>query len=310
MLTLRTPDERFANLPDFPYEPHYVELSGGLRMHYVDEGQGDPILCLHGEPSWSYLYRKMIPTLSKHGRVIAADLIGFGRSDKPVGKDAYTYALHHDALAEFIKKLDLKRITLVCQDWGGLLGLPIATEMPERFARLVIMNTGLPVSGKPLGPGFMAWRNFAEKSQDMDIGRIIDGATVSKLTPEVEAAYNAPFPDLRFKGGAMKFPLLVPISEDAEALPHMRNAAAALKSWHKPALIMFSDKDPVTVGGDKYFRELIPSAKAEPEITIHDAGHFLQEDKGEEIAEHIAAFIQRRPIQDSTPSNTNGHPQD
>lgn len=295
MQTLRTPDERFANLPDFPYEPHYVELSGGLRMHYVDEGQGDPILCLHGEPSWSYLYRKMIPTLSKQGRVIAADLIGFGRSDKPVGKDAYTYALHHDALAAFIEKLDLRRVTLVCQDWGGLLGLPIAIEMPDRFARLVIMNTGLPVSGKPLTPGFMAWRAFAEKSQDMDIGRVIDGATVSKLTPEVMAAYNAPFPDLSYKGGALKFPLLVPISEDAEALPHMRKAADSLKQWTKPALILFSDKDPVTAGGDKYFRALIPSAKNEPEITIEDAGHFLQEDKGEEIAAQIAAFIERRP---------------
>jgi haloalkane dehalogenase len=296
MQTLRTPDERFVDLPDFPYPPHYVEVPGGLRMHYVDEGQGDPILCLHGEPSWSYLYRKMIPTLSEHGRVIAPDLIGFGRSDKPVGKDAYTYALHHDALAAFVEKLDLRRITLVCQDWGGLLGLPVAMEMPDRFARIVIMNTGLPVSGKPLTPGFMAWRKFAEKSQDMDIGRVIDGATVSKLTPEVMAAYNAPFPDLRYKGGALKFPLLVPISEDAEALPHMRKAAEALKQWTKPALILFSDKDPVTVGGDKYFRELIPSAKDEPEVTIRDAGHFLQEDKGEEIAEQIAAFIQRRPI--------------
>jgi len=295
MQTLRTPDERFANLPDFPYEPNYVELNSGLRMHYVDEGKGDPILCLHGEPSWSFLYRKMIPTLSRHGRVVAPDLIGFGRSDKPVGKDAYTYALHHDALAAFVEKLDLRRITLVCQDWGGLLGLPIAMEMPDRFARIVIMNTGLPVSGKPLTSGFMAWRAFAEKAQDMDIGRVIDGATVSKLTPEVMAAYNAPFPDLSYKGGALQFPLLVPISEDAEALPHMRKAADALKQWTKPALILFSDKDPVTAGGDKYFRALIPSAKNEPEITIEGAGHFLQEDKGEEIAEHIAAFIQRQP---------------
>ncbi len=296
MQTLRTPDERFVDLPDFPYPPHYVEVPGGLRMHYVDEGQGDPILCLHGEPSWSYLYRKMIPTLSQRGRVVAPDLVGFGRSDKPVGKDAYTYAMHHDALAAFVEKLDLRRITLVCQDWGGLLGLPIAMEMPDRFARIVIMNTGLPVSGKPLTPGFMAWRKFAEKSQDMDIGRVIDGATVSKLTPEVMAAYNAPFPDLSYKGGALKFPLLVPISEDAEALPNMRKAADSLKQWTKPALILFSDKDPVTAGGDKYFRALIPSTKNEPEITIEDAGHFLQEDKGEEIAEHIADFIQRRPI--------------
>jgi haloalkane dehalogenase len=296
MHVLRTPDERFANLQDFPYEPHYTEVSGGLRMHYIEAGQGDPILCLHGEPSWCFLYRKMIPTLSQHGRVIAPDLIGFGRSDKPVGKDAYTYALHHDALAAFVRQLDLQRVTLVCQDWGGLLGLPIAMEMPERFARLVIMNTGLPVSGKPLSPGFMAWRTFAEKSSDMDIGRVIDGATVSKLTPEVLSAYNAPFPDLSYKGGAMKFPLLVPISEDAEALPHMRKAAEGLKQWTKPALILFSDKDPVTVGGDKYFRELIPSAKSEPEAIIRDAGHFLQEDQGEEIATQIAAFIQRRPI--------------
>jgi haloalkane dehalogenase len=302
MQVLRTPDERFANLPDFPYEPHYADVAGGLRMHYIDSakgdgaGQRDPILCLHGEPSWCYLYRKMVPTLSQHGRVIAPDLIGFGRSDKPVGKDAYTYALHHDALAAFIQALDLQRITLVCQDWGGLLGLPLAVEMPERFARLVVMNTGLPVSGKPLSPGFMAWREYATRHEDMDIGRVISGATVSKLTPEVVAAYNAPFPDLSYKGGAMKFPLLVPISEDAEALPHMRKAAEGLGQWTKPALILFSDKDPVTVGGDKYFRNLIPSAKNEPEITIADGGHFLQEDQGETIAAHIAEFIQRRPI--------------
>ena len=296
MQTLRTPDEQFANLPDWPYEPRYVDVAGGLRMHYVEVGEGDPILCLHGEPSWGYLYRKMIPRLSHIGRVIVPDLIGFGRSDKPVGKDAYTFALHHQAVASFVEKLDLRRITLVCQDWGGLLGIPVAMEQPERFGRLVVMNTGLPVSGKPLSPGFMAWRTFAEESQDMDIGRVIDGATTSKLTPEVLAAYNAPFPDMSYKGGALKFPLLVPISEDAEALPAMRQAAERLKTWTKPALIMFSDKDPVTVGGDKYFRELIPSAKNEPEVTIHDAGHFLQEDKGEEIAEQIAAFIQRRPI--------------
>jgi haloalkane dehalogenase len=296
MQTPRTPDERFAGLQDWPYEPRYLDVAGGLRMHYVEQGEGDPILCLHGEPSWGYLYRKMIPRLSQIGRVIVPDLIGFGRSDKPVGKDAYTYALHHAAVASFVEKLDLRRATLVCQDWGGLLGIPVAMQQPERFARLVIMNTGLPVSGKPLSPGFMAWRTFAEKSQDMDIGRVIDGATVSKLTPEVLAAYNAPFPDLSYKGGALKFPLLVPISADAEALPAMREAAERLKSWTKPALILFSDKDPVTVGGDRYFRELIPSAKSEPEITIRDAGHFLQEDKGEEIAEEIAAFIERRPI--------------
>jgi len=299
---LRTPDERFADLPGFPFKPHYAEVLGEWRMHYVDEGQGDPILCLHGEPSWSYLYRTMIPTLAERGRAIAVDLLGVVKSDKLIGKETYTYELHHDALSDLIRQLDLRRITLVCQDWGGLLGLPIAVEMPERFARLVIMNTGLPVSGKPLSPGFMAWREFATRSADMDIGGVIQRATVSKLTPEVVAAYNAPFPDRTFKDGALQFPLLVPISEEAEALPHMRRTAEALKTWNKPALILFSDQDPVTIGGDKYFRDLIPSARHEPEITIRDAGHFLQEDKGEEIAAHIAAFIERRPIENS--SNT------
>jgi haloalkane dehalogenase len=299
MKVLRTPDERFANLPDFPYQPHYVDVTVDgttLRMHYVDEGKGDVILCVHGEPSWCYLYRKMIPTLAKHGRVIAVDLVGFGRSDKPVGKETYTYALHHTALSEFIKKLDLKRITLVCQDWGGLLGLPIAAEMPERFARLVVMNTGLPVSGKPPGPGFMAWKAFANSRPDMEIGKVLQNATVSTLSPEVVAAYDAPYPDVSYKGGALQFPDLVPISEDAEALPVMRRTVEAFKSWTKPVLVMFSDKDPVTAGGDKSFRSLFSSARDEPEITIHDAAHFLQEDKGEEIAQHIAEFIKRRPL--------------
>ena len=299
MKVLRTPDERFANLPDFAYEPHYVNVNVDgteLRMHYVDEGQGDPILCVHGEPSWSYLYRKMIPTLSKHGRVIAVDLIGFGRSDKAVGREPYTYKLHHDALAAFVEKLDLKRVTLVCQDWGGLLGLPIATEMSDRFARLVLMNTGLPVSGKPPSPAFMAWKAYANRSDDMEVGRVLQNATVSDLAPEVMAAYDAPYPDKTYKGGALQFPNLVPASEDAEALPTMRRTVEALKSWNKPALVAFSDKDPITAGGDKAFRALIPSAKEEPEITIRDAAHFLQEDKGEEIAAHIVEFLKRRPI--------------
>ncbi|MBI1784486.1 haloalkane dehalogenase [Candidatus Sumerlaeota bacterium] len=295
MKVMRTPDERFADLPGYPFEPHYTEVNG-LRMHYVDEGSGDPILCLHGEPSWSYLYRKMIPPLAKSNRVIAPDVIGFGRSDKPASNDDYTYALHHGAVTAFVKNLDLKRITLVCQDWGGLIGLPIATEMPERFSRVVIMNTGLPTGEETPTPGFIAWRTAASKMTDMDVGRIIQSATVTKLAPEIIAAYNAPFPDASYKAGAHKFPLLVPISPQDEAAPTIKRAKEAYKQWTKPALVMFSDKDPVTAGGDKGMRRLIPSAKNEPEITIRDAGHFLQEDKGEEIAGHILEFIARRSV--------------
>jgi len=300
MQILRTPDERFQNLPDFAFAPHYVEVTG-MRMHYLDEGRGEPILCLHGEPSWCYLYRKMLPTLTARHRVVAPDLIGFGRSDKPAQKSDYTYAMHHDALSAFILALDLQRITLVCQDWGGLLGLPLAVEMPERFARLVIMNTGLPTGDAPQGQAsqasnaaFMAWRNFAAGSKDMDVGRVVQGAVKSKLSDAVVAAYNAPFPAASYKAGAHQFPLLVPVSPDAEAAPIMRRTREALKSWTKPALVMFSDSDPITAGGDRFFRQLIPSATNEPEIVIQHAGHFLQEDKGEEIAQHVSEFLKRR----------------
>jgi haloalkane dehalogenase len=293
-MTLRTPDDRFANLPGFPYAPHYVEVNG-LRMHYLDEGQGDPILCLHGEPSWCYLYRKMIPTLSKGNRVVAADLIGLGRSDKPVERSAYTYAMHHDALTAFVKALDLKRITLVCQDWGGLLGIPLATEMPERFDRLVVMNTGLP-TGEALSPAFYLWREFAAKSTDMDIGGVIQRGCVSKLSPEVVAAYNAPFPDARYKAGAHQFPLLVPTKPDDPGVATMRRSREQLAKWTKPVLVLFSDKDPITAGGDRFFRNAVPGARGEPETVVKDGGHFLQEDKGEEVAKHIREFLDRHPI--------------
>ena len=266
-------------------------------MSYVEDGSGDEVfLCLHGEPSWSFLYRKMIPILAPLGRVIAPDLIGFGRSDKPVERTAYTYTMHRDALTSFIEQLDLRRITLVCQDWGGLLGIPLAMDMSDRFSRLVLMNTGLPISGKEPGEAFMKWRAYATRSDDLDVSRVIQGGTSSELSADVLAAYDAPYPDKTYKVGAIVFPLLVPIDEQAEALPYMRRAADALQSWHKPALIMFSDNDPVTRGGDAGFRRRIPTAADEPEITIRDAGHFLQEDKGEELAAHIVDFVNRRPI--------------
>ncbi len=232
--------------------------------------------------------------------MVAPDLVGFGRSDKPAERSDYTYALHHDAVAGFVEALDLKRITLVCQDWGGLLGLPIATEMPDRFRALVIMNTGLPTgeppqteAAKKSAAAFAAWRGFAERMTDLPVGFVIKGATKSNPSEEIIAAYEAPFPDASYKAGAAMFPLLVPIAPTDEASPVMVKTREALKQWHKPALVMFSDSDPITAGGDEFFRRIIPTAKDEPAVTIRDAAHFLQEDKGEEIAENIRQFLAR-----------------
>ncbi len=293
MPVIRTPDERFKDLPDFPFQPHYVKVDG-MRIHYIDEGQGEVILCLHGEPSWSYLYRKMIPILSSNQRVLAMDFVGFGRSDKFTERGEYSFQMHHDTVVGFIKTLGLERITIVVQDWGGLIGLTVASEMPERFARLVIMNTGLPTGDEPMGRGFMRWREFATSSTDLPIGLVIQNGTANReLKQEIVTAYESPFPDVTYKAGAMAFPLLVPIRLDDPGAAEMRRAREALSKWHKPVLVMFSDKDPITRGGDMLFRAIIPSAKDQPEIVIHDAGHFLQEDKGEEIAQHIVDFIAR-----------------
>lgn len=298
MPIIRTPDERFADLPGYPFAPHYVQL-GPARMHYVDEGQGETILCLHGEPSWSYLYRKMIPPLATGGyRVVAPDLIGFGRSDKYTDVESYTFQMHHDALVTFMDALALADITLVCQDWGGLLGLCLAAELPDRFGRLVIMNTGLPTGDEPATRGFLAWQAFALRSSDLPIGRIIRSGTAQgdQLPEAVVAAYEAPFPDVSYKAGAKAFPALVPTTPDQEASAPLRHARRALARWNKPTLVMFSDGDPITRGGDAFFRRLIPTAKDQPEITITNAGHFLQEDKGEELANHILAFLAREPL--------------
>ncbi|HEV8457309.1 MAG TPA: haloalkane dehalogenase [Methylomirabilota bacterium] len=287
----RTPDERFANLPDFPFAPHYLELDG-LRMHYLDEGQGEPILLLHGEPTWGFLYRRMIPRLRTRFRCIAPDYIGFGRSDKWTDVGAYSIARHFAFLERFVAALDLRRITVIVQDWGGPLGLHYAIRQPERMARLVILNTGL-LSGnaETLTPGLWSWREYVSRTPDLPIGLILKRSigTRYELTPEIVAAYDAPFPTLESKAGARAFPALIPTTPDAPGASEMRETAAALAKWDKPVLVCFSDSDPVfppQVG--EAFARLIPGARF---TLIPDAGHFLQEEKGPEIAEEILRFV-------------------
>jgi haloalkane dehalogenase len=298
MAVLRTPESRFANLPDYPFAPHYVDLaaaigrSGEARMHYVDEGRGEVVLCLHGEPSWSFLYRRMIPILARRARVIAPDFFGFGKSDKFTERADYSYKMHRDALVGFLDALALEDITLVCQDWGGLLGLQVAGQLPERFARLVILNTALPTGDETPGPGFTAWREFAATVPDLPIELIFERTLVqeSRRTPEILAGYAAPFPDRSYKEGAHAFPLLVPITPDDPGAAENRAAWKTLERWTKPCLLLFGADDPVLgVPAGKVFERRIPSAG--PLELLAGAGHFLQEDKGEEVAERIAAFL-------------------
>jgi len=296
---LRTPDARFANLPGHPFAPHYVEIPSGdgarLRMHYVDEGprDADPVLLLHGEPSWSYLYRKMIPGLVAAGhRAVAPDLVGFGRSDKPAERSDYSYQRHVDWLRAFVEALDLRRITLFCQDWGGLLGLRLVAEQTQRFARVVAANTFLPTGDAPATPAFLAWREFSQKVPEFPTGRILQGATVNELPEAVVAAYDAPFPDESYKAGARQFPLLVPITPDDPAAAANRAAWQQLERFEKPFLTAFSDQDPVTRGADVALRERIPGARGQQHVTIEGGGHFLQEDCGEQLARVVVRFIE------------------
>lgn len=293
METVRTPDERFSNLPGYPFAPHYVDVDG-LRIHYVDEGprSAAPVLMLHGEPSWSYLYRKMIPIFTAAGyRAVAPDLVGFGRSDKPVRREDYSYQRHVDWMRAVIEQLDLTRITLVCQDWGGLIGLRLAAEHGERFARIVAANTFLPTGDVPPGDAFLAWRKFSQETPDFPVGGIIRGGCVTDLGPEIIAAYDAPFPDDRFKAGARQFPVLVPAAPDDPAAEPNRKAWQVLSRWTKPFLTAFSDADPITQGADRLLQQAIPGAKGQAHTTITGAGHFLQEDKGEEFARVVVDFV-------------------
>ena len=295
MELLRTPDDRFANLPGWPYAPRYVTVDG-LRVHHIDEGprEAPVVLMLHGEPSWSYLYRKLVPGLTAAGlRAVAPDLPGFGRSDKPVRREDYTYQRHVDWMAGFLEALDLRNITLVCQDWGGLIGLRLVAEHEGRFDRVVAANTFLPTGDTPPGPAFLAWRKYSQETPHFHVGGIVKGGCAQEVGPEIVAAYDAPFPDDRYTAGARQFPLLVPIAPDDPAAPANRAAWARLERFEKPFLTAFSDSDPVTRGADAALRERIPGAKDQPLVTIEGGGHFLQEDCGEALGQVVVDFVQR-----------------
>jgi haloalkane dehalogenase len=295
MEVLRTPDRQFVGLPGYDFAPRYVETGDGLRVHYVDEGPADAdvVLLLHGEPSWSFLYRKMIGPLVDAGlRVVAPDLIGFGRSDKPGARDEYTYQRHVEWMrSALFDGLDLSRITLVGQDWGGLIGLRLAAEHEGRFARIVAANTGLPTGDQQLSDAFRAWQQFSQDVPVFPVGNIVAGGCTTELSPEVKAAYDAPFPDESFKEGARQFPVLVPTTPDDPAAPANRAAWEALSTWEKPFLCAFSDGDPITKGGERVFLERVPGTAGEPHATIEGGGHFLQEDRGEELARVVADWI-------------------
>ncbi|HQZ33103.1 MAG TPA: haloalkane dehalogenase [Ilumatobacteraceae bacterium] len=308
MQSLRTPDDRFVDLPDYPFAPHYAEVpavaddpSGGtLRVHYIDEGPRDapPVLLMHGEPSWSFLYRHMIPVLVAAGhRVIAPDLVGFGKSDKPTETSDYTYARHVGWMqALLFDHLDLRGITFFGQDWGGLVGLRALASAPDRYARAVVGNTGLPEGDGKLSDAFLSWQKFSRESEAFPIGGIVNGGCATNLSPEVIAAYDAPFPDDSYKAGARIFPTLVPSLADDPGAAENREAWKVLEAWEKPWLCAFSDKDAVTRGGEGPFLRRIPGTKGQPHTTIVGGGHFLQEDKGPELAQVIVGFIAATPV--------------
>jgi haloalkane dehalogenase len=289
MEIFRTPDQRFANLPGFPFEPRYADV-GGLRMHYLDEGEGNPVVCFHGEPTWSYLYRKMLPPLVAGGqRVICPDYAGFGRSDKPIDRGWYSYDRHLEQVAGVLDGLDLSEATVVVQDWGGPIGLRWAVENADRVSRLVILNTGL-FTGH-VTEGFRAWLAFAQRNPDLPVGFVLQGGTSAELPDDVLAAYEAPFPTPESKAGAAQFPLLVPIEDGAPGATEMLAVADALTRWDKPALVAFSDQDPIfpyPAAGEQ-FTGAIPGAGEQ--VRIDGASHFLQEDRGERVAEHVLDFI-------------------
>jgi haloalkane dehalogenase len=285
----RTPNERFDGLPDYAFEPRYVERDG-LRMHYVDEGEGAPVLMLHGEPTWAFLYRKMIPTVAAVARVVAPDYFGFGRSDKPTRIDDYSYDFHCASIERFADELDLRDVTVVVQDWGGPIGLRLAVERPDRIARLVILNTGIG-AGRAPSEEWLRFREFVRRvGTELVPGQLVRISTVTELADDVVEAYNAPFPTPESKAGVLAFPELVPTELEHPSAAKMLEVRAGLERWDKPALVLFSDSDPIfsTVAAD-HMASRIPGAG--PAEIVQGAGHFLQEEKGEEIADRIVRFL-------------------
>jgi haloalkane dehalogenase len=302
MELLRTPDERFENLPDYTFEPNYVQVGEkglSIRLHYVDEGteEADLVLLMHGEPSWSFLYRHMISIFVEAGyRVVAPDLIGFGKSDKPAKIGDHTYRRHVKWITQFVEKLDLKRISMFCQNWGSLIGLRVAAENSKRFNRIVLSNGGLPTGAEKMTKAFMNWREISRTVHPWPVGRFIRGGTVSELSDDVIAGYEAPFPEEKYKAGARALPSLVPISTDDPAHEVNRKAIELFRNWKKPFLTAFSDGDLITRGGDRLFQEIVPGAKGQSHKIVKDAGHFVQEDKGPECARITIDFIKNNPM--------------
>jgi haloalkane dehalogenase len=290
MNVLRTPETRFNGLPDYPFAPHFHQVTPELRLHYVDEGSRDapPVLMLHGEPTWSYLYRHIIPPVAAAGlRVLAPDLIGFGKSDKPAARSDYSYAAQVAWIRDWIEALDLRDITLVCQDWGSLIGLRLAAENQHRFARILLGNGGLPI-GERFSRAFLVWRAFAKYSPWFPIGRIVQGGTKRKLSTAEIGAYDAPFPAAEYKAAARVYPSLVPVTTGNPACEANRNAWRVFERWHKPFICCYSDGDPITRGVDRAFRERVPGARGQPHTTLK-GGHFMQEDDPQTLARLVVA---------------------
>ena len=299
MKILRTPDDQFQNLPDYPFEPHYLEIRDrsediGIRIHTIDEGDptSQPVLMLHGEPSWSFLYRKMVTPFVQAGyRVVAPDLPGFGKSDKPASRTDYSYARHVAWMQDWLQAMDLNNIILICQDWGGLIGLRLVAAEPQRFARVVTSNTMLPTGDHSPGEAFLKWQQFSQEVPVFPTGKIVNGGTVTNLPDEIIAAYDVPFPDESYKEGARQFPLLVPTTPDNPESQANRDAWKVLMGFEKPWLCAFGDSDPITGAAAPVIQKLVPGCQGQPHTTLRGGGHFIQEDCGEELAQVVLDWV-------------------